>query len=129
MSLQQQLALVSASAAKTAPTAEAPKPEPTKTGEDLKRDGMARAKSNASDGWKRAFLNEAIILASYGVAFTAEDVTAKCGYPPAGSHPNTVGAMMGAVVKALKLTRCAYVKSKRPTSHSAIIAQWVKIKA
>lgn len=101
---------------------QARKQEPT--GEQLKQEGMNRVITNSPDEYKQAFSEAIAARASTGTPFTAEDVTEICGYPPQGSHPNLVGALVSKAAKELGLTRLGYITSRRKRSHAAVIALW-----
>jgi hypothetical protein len=97
-------------------------------GETLKNEGMEKAlnKESVSD-WQDAVKLWAWRM-NAGHLFTSEDVTEKFGLPTGEvktNKNNAVGAIMNAIAKKGVIRNTGnYVKSSRPSSHSAVIAVW-----
>ena len=94
------------------------------TGEELRNEGMRQALENAEEEWKAYFRAVALHLADCDQLFTTEDVLAVVGEPPKGTHPNTVGALMGSLSRAGKVRPIGFVNSRKPRSHAHAIRQW-----
>lgn len=96
----------------------------------LKAEGMfAALSSDAGSEWaERARVW--VWNLSLDVRFTSEDIVEAIGLPrgDVGSNQNNaVGGTMNAIARAgLARSTGEYVKSKRPSSHSAVIALWVR---
>jgi hypothetical protein len=97
-------------------------------GETLKNEGIAKALSKASvSDWQDNVKLWAWRL-NAGDLFTSEDVTEEFGLPTGEvktNKNNAVGAIMNAIAKKGIIRNTGnYVKSSRPSSHSAVIAVW-----
>jgi hypothetical protein len=94
---------------------------PAATGEQLKEQGCA-AVAGANCAYVAHFADAArrILLATGEV--TSDDVIEQIGMPT--GSPNAVGASMRAFAAANSLAVSGYVKSTRPSCHSAIVAVW-----
>lgn len=97
-------------------------------GETLKSEGIEKALSKGGlDDWQDKVKAWTWRL-SAGTRFTSEDVTAEFGLPTGEvktNKNNAVGAIMNAIAtKGVIQNTGDYVKSSRPSSHSAVIAVW-----
>ena len=108
---------------------EPPNPQPPQEGDRRKHEGMQRAEDAALTEWKQDFDSHLTALAERGYRFTADDVVARSGLPSGGiaqNANNAVGAMMnGAARRGLIRKTGRYVKGRRASSHSRMIAEWV----
>ncbi len=90
-------------------------------GEFLERAGCDLVIHNTNEEWKQSFMDCAASLLRAKGSLTSEEITGMIGYPP--GHVSAIGACMRAFAATHKLI-CVYEKSKRSTSHAAIIGRW-----
>jgi hypothetical protein len=97
-------------------------------GETLKNEGMSKALSKLSVTEWQDRVKAWTWRLNAGHLFTSEDVTEEFGLPTGevGTNKNNaVGAIMNAIAKKGVIRNTGdYVKSSRPSSHSAVIAVW-----
>ena len=94
-------------------------------GQALAEQGMATADLNADRAW-RSRVDDAIALLAAGAGdFTAEDVRALAGDPPAGTSPNAMGALLHAAARRRWIRRIGYRPARRPSLHAHPIAVWI----
>lgn len=103
--------------------------QPHLDGLDLKAAGQAAVIASADETWTKQWWATLGALAATGQPFTSEDIIAKIGLPTGDvgmNRNNAVGAMMTAAStrKIIRKTG-TYVVAKRPSSHGAVLAQWV----
>lgn len=96
---------------------------PVSEGEARKQRGMSLADLAADAAWKERVDVAIGHLALAGEPFTAEEIRAIAGDPPA--HPNALGARVSAAAARGVISRVGYRKSGRPSLHSHPIALWV----
>ena len=95
-------------------------------GEELKKQGQQLA-LDAAEPWSDRAKDAIRCLALLRVPFTSEDVVSVVGLPSGEvgtNQNNAVGAVMTAAAKAGTIRRVGYTKSKRASSHGAVIAEW-----
>lgn len=91
-------------------------------GKDLRDAGTALVEKNTPQWWKDACDRAIHTLAARGVEFTAEEVRAVVGDPPA--HPNAMGARFLAACKARVITLVGYKTPVRASRHANTIKVW-----
>jgi hypothetical protein len=91
-------------------------------GSSLRDAGVTTVTRNTPQWWKDACDRAIATLAARGVDFTAEDVRAVVGDPPA--HPNAMGARFLAAVKDGLIVKQGYKSPARRSSHASVIAIW-----
>jgi hypothetical protein len=99
-------------------------------GEQLKQDGMERAKGARDiQEWKEEFNNTVAECAKNGLPFTSEHITMIVGLPRKEvemNANNAVGAMMNGAAKRGVIKKTGRrVSSRRPTSHGAELTEWM----
>jgi len=90
-------------------------------GDILRDEGTAKVLSNNADYAERFAKYANYLLLATGQV-TSDEVVANVGMPE--GHPSAVGAAMRSFAKRHKLAVSRYVKSTRPSCHSAVIAVW-----
>lgn len=98
-------------------------------GSALKQEGIDLALT-AHKAWQERFESTVTQLCKSGRPFTSEDVVSLVGLPNqsvGANKNNAVGAMMNALARRKVIRKTgSYVTSRRPSSHSAVLAQWVR---
>lgn len=97
-------------------------------GETLKDEGIAKALSKSGLNEWQDKVKAWTWARNAGARFTSEDIIEEFGLPTGqvGTNKNNaVGAIMNAIAKKGVIRNTGdYVKSSRPSSHSAVIAVW-----
>jgi hypothetical protein len=89
-----------------------------------RRDDAVRAVSlNTHPAWKLAAERVVRELAATGREFTAETVRERTGHPLA-SHPNALGALLGAAARRGEIVAVGFVQATRPEAHARILRVW-----
>jgi hypothetical protein len=99
----------------------------TPTGEQLMRQGMARALEGAAEDYKAAFRAEVYRRIDAGERFTSEDIIAVVGLPSGAvglNNNNAIGSLIGWFVRKELIKEVDRVKAQRPNSHGARISLW-----
>lgn len=96
-------------------------------GERRKAEGMESVLANTAEEYKRAFTAEVERLPK-GLRFTVEDITARVGRPPQGTHYNAVGALVNRLAwRRLMRKTGRMVKARRPSLHATELAEWERL--
>jgi len=93
-------------------------------GEELRDQGITRALSNTGAEYRTMFERIVADFVRQGIDFTAEDVTARVGFPPAGTSPNAIGALTRGCAVRFGLVKIGRVKAQRSPRHANEIAVW-----
>jgi hypothetical protein len=88
------------------------------TGQQLRDEALEQVERNSSKAYQALLTNIIETLASTGEPFSASQVRALAGEPPAGSSTNTIGACFAKAVKSCLLTRVGWERSLFPSCHA-----------
>lgn len=103
--------------------------QPTLFGDAAKAEGMRRTlTTDRTWPWRDHAMAVLEELAATGKTFTADDLVARVGLPDdevGMNRNNAVGAIFSAAAKSgLIVPTGNYIKSRRRTNHSAVLAVW-----
>jgi len=91
------------------------------TGSQLRDKGIAKVLSH-NEEWREKFFTAARNILQHSDTITAEDVVDVIGMP--SGHCNAVGGAMRAFAIRDGLVNKGYVKSRKPSRHSAVVGAW-----
>lgn len=99
---------------------------PLSYGDELKDQGIERVLSNNQD-WRERTLEEIVYISHKMDKFTSDDVRkACCNLTP--KNGNAWGAIMNAAAKKGLIKKTgSYVKSKIPSNHGHLNAEWTRV--